>query len=503
MGENSSGADLSDSEIIQRCEEQLVEMEVEVRGTEKRADGIIKSVEKRKEREGDSSEDDFITVNRRRPKRLLRSESMETRNGNGMETNVVKVIDNHEVCITSQENLPKPIAMAKLLSSENIKNILRIKYKSSYKALIQFQRREDAERLLNCQKLKDMGLRCQLTQEMTISYGIVKGIDLELKEDEIKNILKSNAEVLSIKRLKRLSSEGKWIDCESIRISFKGNVLPQYVYAYDCRFIVEAFIFPVTQCSGCWQFGHIIKYCPSKKRCCPKCGGKHDNCSLEEYTCLNCKGNHFVLDKRCPMYLKEKTIRKIMSEEQLTYKKALQRFMEKKQEVNNKDTMETSKQIANTQSIITPNTGTYSSILTRALVHQEPQANRKEDEEIQQTETPVATTKKKVTTSKQGIKKNINKTNQNKNDDILEQRVDEECSLSQKYEESTKRSELRYKYEWKKIWEKIKSIIKSESQFEEKIMSLFKIICETLKNFVMKLILGEEIWNNINCFSNG
>ncbi|KAF9790148.1 hypothetical protein SFRURICE_020886 [Spodoptera frugiperda] len=503
MGENSSGTDLSDSEIVKRCEEQLIEMEVEDVGIGKRADGIARSVEKRKEREDDSSEDGFITVNRRKPKRLIRSDSTDTRNGNGTEKNGEKVTNTHEVCITSQNELPKPIAMAKLLSSENMKNILRIKYKSSFKAMIQFKIIEDAEKLLNCQKIKDMGLRCQLTQEMTTCYGIVKGIDLELNEDEIKNILKSNTEVLSIKRLQRLNSEGKWIDCESIRISFKGDVLPQYVYAYDCRFIVEAYTFPVTQCSGCWKFGHLIKYCPAKKICCPKCGGNHDNCSLEEYKCLNCKGDHFVLDRKCPMYIKEKTIRKIMSEEQITYRNALQRYMDKKQEMN-KDTMDTS-YITNTQSIIPPNpaTETYSSVLTRALVHQELHENKNKQEELRQTEKPAAIINKKVT-SKQVTTKNTNKTYNNKNDDIFELRVDEECSTSQRIEEGTKRSEqLLCKFEWKKIWEKIKSIIRSESKFEEKIISLFKIVCEELKNFVIKLILGEEILNNINCFSNG
>ncbi|KAF9406169.1 hypothetical protein HW555_013368 [Spodoptera exigua] len=363
MGENSSGEEFSDSEIIDRCEKQLNEMEVEVSKTEKSAEGALRHAEKRKEREEESSDDGFITVNRRRPKRLIRSDSAETRNDKGIEENVATVSDSQEVCITSQEKLPKPIAMAKLLSCENIKNILRIKYKSPYKVLIQFQKRDDAVKLLDCKKILEMGLRCQLTQEMTICYGIVKGVDLELNEIEIKNILKSNVEVLSIKRLKRLNLEGKWIDCESIRIK------------------------------------------------------------------------------------------------------------------------------------------SYSSVLTRALVHQEPRASRKEEEEIQLNEKPMANTKERITKSKQ-LKNNIS--NRNKKDEIFEQRVDEEFFMSHKENESTKRSEqLINKFEWKKLWVKIKGIFNSKSKFEEKCLCLFKIIWEELKNVVFKLILGEEVSNNINSFING
>lgn len=57
-----------------------------------------------------------------------------------------------------------------------------------------------------------MGLRCQLIQDISVSYGIVKGIDIELSEEELMNNLKSNVEVLSVKRLKRLNIEGKLVD---------------------------------------------------------------------------------------------------------------------------------------------------------------------------------------------------------------------------------------------------------------------------------------------------
>ncbi|KAF9406743.1 hypothetical protein HW555_012984, partial [Spodoptera exigua] len=419
----ASGEDLSDEEILQKCEQQLNEM----RNTEVNRE----------------SGNEINEVIRRKPKRFIRSDSVDVNNGKekDKEGTYMQIV-NHEVCITSVETLPKPIAMAKLLRSENITDILKIKYKSMYKVLIQFQRKDDATKLTECKKFKDMGLRCQLVQDMSTSFGIVKGIDLELSEEELINIFNADVEVLTVKRLKRLQSEGNWIDCESVRVSFKGNALPQYIYAYGCRFNVEPYVFPVTQCSGCWQFGHIIKYCPTKKVLCPKCGGNHENCTIKDFKCLNCKGNHFVLDKTCPVFLKEKTIRIIMSQKQVTYRRALQLFLENKKEF----TDDFSQRFDNTPStaITTTDKESYRDVLTRVVVHQQPVSDMDEDEEEE------------------------------------DNREDKDSAEKEK-ERSRHRSQWLNNFEWKKIWIKIKGIYNSELKLEEKILSTLKIIWEELK----------------------
>ncbi|KAF9810918.1 hypothetical protein SFRURICE_005344 [Spodoptera frugiperda] len=122
-----------------------------------------------------------------------------------------EITANHEVCVTSKENLPKPIAFAKILRSENIKDILRIKYKSANKVLIQCQRKEDALKLTDCKQFKEMGLRCELIQEMSVSYGIVKGIDLELSEEELMSIFKNimSEEQVTYRRALQILKEKK------------------------------------------------------------------------------------------------------------------------------------------------------------------------------------------------------------------------------------------------------------------------------------------------------
>lgn len=48
---------------------------------------------------------------------------------------------------------------------------------------------------------------------------------MELIDKELKNLLESETEIISINRLKRLNAEGKWIDSETVRVCFKENVI--------------------------------------------------------------------------------------------------------------------------------------------------------------------------------------------------------------------------------------------------------------------------------------
>ncbi|CAH2089285.1 unnamed protein product [Euphydryas editha] len=116
-----------------------------------------------------------------------------------------------------------------------------------------------------------------------------------MENEELLNVFQSDVDILTINRLKRLDDNGQWIPSEVIRITFKGATLPSYIYGYGCRFKVEAYKFPVTQCSGCWKFGHMKRYCPTQKIKCPKCGQDHNNCETKEYSCINCKGPHMAL----------------------------------------------------------------------------------------------------------------------------------------------------------------------------------------------------------------
>lgn len=142
-----------------------------------------------------------------------------------------------------------------------------------------------------------------------------------------------------------------------------------YHRMYTHMTVALAYMFPVTQCSGCWQFGHIIKYCPTRKKLCPKCGDNHENCDTTDIKCLNCKGAHLVLDKSCPSYLKERQIRIIMCEEQVPYRNALRIYNEKREvAIHGAENLQNSSLGTNA----VRGTETYSSIVAGSFVRTEP-----------------------------------------------------------------------------------------------------------------------------------
>ncbi|XP_045772942.1 uncharacterized protein LOC123872606 [Maniola jurtina] len=306
---------ISSMEVIGNMEcEQYMEGNITPKGTEKRRRPNSDVIEE------NDIDDGFITVRTRRSKRFARN---ITKHSDFHKSNNSNLEEQYQVSITSKEVLPKQIAFAKLLRAENITNILRIKFRSPFKVLIQFECKEHAEKLIQNKKLSDMGYRMQLVDEINVSYGIIKEIDLDEEEKELMENLQCDHEILAVKRLKRLS-DGKWIDSETVRISFKSQTLPPYVYGFGCRFEVKAYMFPVTQCAKCWRFGHQTRLCPMKKIVCPKCCSDHENCETTEYKCVNCKNDHMANDKTCPIFLKEKMIRRIMLLENCTYRRALE-----------------------------------------------------------------------------------------------------------------------------------------------------------------------------------
>ncbi|CAH2108204.1 unnamed protein product [Euphydryas editha] len=304
--------------------EQCVQEENNVQEIEEVLNEAQRGPEKRTRQEIEEEVDDngdFVTVNGR-SKRLFRSYSDNNNQGNTTEEIAVEK-SGFVVRLSSKQILPKQFGMAKLLTKENIKNIIAIKYRSPFKVNIMFKTKEDANKLLNCQKFNESEYICQSVDEVTISYGIVRNVDLDVEEKEILEQFKCEYDIVNTKRLRRLTDNGKWVDSSVIRLAFKSSSLPSYIFGYGCRFKVEPYIFPVTQCSGCWRFGHIKKFCPIRKIKCPKCGQDHENCETNIFVCINCKGKHMALDKSCPVFITEKIVKKLMSENNCTYKRAL------------------------------------------------------------------------------------------------------------------------------------------------------------------------------------
>jgi hypothetical protein len=485
---NISVSDKSDTEIIKECEAELqnvLEWDNLCAGT------YLQSGGKRPREESEESYGDgFTEIIRRKPKRLIRSNSTNNQNFTLMEIQTNNIPEEFEVSVTSQQPLLKQMAFAKCLKAENIINVLSIKYKSPYKAIIRFKNKSEAEKLINSSKICELGYRCRMTLESNVSYGVIKGIDMEIEDQEIRNILECSEEIVSVTRLKRLSSEGKWVKCETVRVVFNSTVLPSFIYAYGCRIKVEPYVFPVTQCSGCWRFGHILKYCPMKKTICPKCGQGHNNCDLKEVKCLNCKGPHMPLDKTCPVFLKEKQIRRLMCDHNVTYKRAVNIYLQgqKSPLLRNKENsvIIQNEKSHNTQELnhtVSNTHRSYSSVVAmKNTVHKDSDSGSSSDNEKTCEKSIMKTTLNK----KKKVKKDndYNKVNRNLVVENCENKRQDTDEDQRKCSGGIKSGN----FDFKKLCTRIKDIVMSDNEFLNKFILIMKEFYEMLKLFIMSVI---------------
>lgn len=230
-----------------------------------------------------------------------------------------------EIYLSSNEKLPKQFSLAKMLKAYGIADITKVKYISPFKIRVEVSSEMSADKIEKCPEFIKKGWKIYRAMERTTSYGVIKDVDLDLSDEDILgNIMCDKpAEIISVYRLKRRDREG-WQPSEAVQVCFKGSFIPQYIYVHGLRIKVAPYVFPVSQCSKCWKYGHPTKKCPSNKIVCPKCGDNHDNCETQNFKCVNCGGNHMALYKAsCPAFLKEKRLREIMVEFNCTYRKAL------------------------------------------------------------------------------------------------------------------------------------------------------------------------------------
>ncbi|CAF4070041.1 unnamed protein product [Rotaria sp. Silwood1] len=141
--------------------------------------------------------------------------------------------------------------------------------------------------------------------------AFVKRIDLEITEDEIKQVLEEQG--YKVEKISRLVNKEKE-PLKTIKITFTNSYnrdlfVKLGLQIDSMHFVSEPAKYnnKPAQCYKCFKFGHIAKYCKAEKQICSRCGEedhKHDNCPNRNKSpvCRNCKGDHSATSTECSKY---------------------------------------------------------------------------------------------------------------------------------------------------------------------------------------------------------
>ncbi|XP_061385277.1 uncharacterized protein LOC133320662 [Danaus plexippus] len=165
--------------------------------------------------------------------------------------------------------------------------------------------------------------------------GIVRNVPVEWALEEVVSSLvvpEGFGAVVRARRLNRKTTDNNatvWIPTPTVVLTFNGQKLPDRVFCYFTSLPVQTYILPTIQCNKCCRFGHIASQCRSKERCFI-CAQPHAgiNCSNPSVppTCLLCSGNHKATDSNCPEHARQRAIKLVMSQENISYSEASVRF---------------------------------------------------------------------------------------------------------------------------------------------------------------------------------
>ncbi|XP_062557859.1 uncharacterized protein LOC134222710 [Armigeres subalbatus] len=114
-------------------------------------------------------------------------------------------------------------------------------------------------------------------------------------------------QVIDVRQMNRVSSDGTKKTSDSYRVTFSGSALPDYLVIGKLRLPVRLYVPSVMHCTKCQQIGHTETYCCNKPRC-SKCGEQHQEgpCSTEQ-KCTCCGEAPHDLSS-CPRFIKRGNI---------------------------------------------------------------------------------------------------------------------------------------------------------------------------------------------------
>lgn len=220
-----------------------------------------------------------------------------------------------------------PMSIGKLLytgSFAHKQNIIKIDPAGRSKIKIETNNALIANKLTTLDILNNEELETYIPDFNVFKLGVIKYVDTSITDDEIMNFTASNQKIVSVRRiLKRINSNEKKTTQTCI-LKFEGQQLPNYITLFGTRCEVEPYVSPVIQCYNCLRYGHMSQQCRSHLRC-SRCSKEHklSECEADTMSCIYCKGYHLSTDRKCTEYAIQKSVKKLMAYDNLSYAQAV------------------------------------------------------------------------------------------------------------------------------------------------------------------------------------
>lgn len=232
------------------------------------------------------------------------------------------------------------IEVAKYLVKANITGIKEIRKLYKGKLKIVTHTMAAANGILQCKILKSMqNINSYIPSQCVKSVGIIRGIPLDITNEEISEYLESPVRVDSFERMTYWDKVNK---CSkpgtSIKITFRTTTLPDEVKMFYVVKKVSHFIPRPILCRNCLRYGHTAKFCKvSKETLCNNCTGithsfNDASCNKTcEHCLLHCQpkckhctkdDNHRTASKDCPELANQMKIKELMVVKKVSYKDA-------------------------------------------------------------------------------------------------------------------------------------------------------------------------------------
>uniref|UniRef100_A0A2A4J8C1 CCHC-type domain-containing protein n=1 Tax=Heliothis virescens TaxID=7102 RepID=A0A2A4J8C1_HELVI len=228
----------------------------------------------------------------------------------------------------------KPIRLGAFLVEGGVQSVKKdgIKQVGRNRLSVEFSSATAANEFLSHELLNKHKLKAEIPSYNISRLGLVRGVPTDWSMEEFVNATEykeGHGKIMKARRLNRKirrdDGSPAWLPTQSVVLTFEGQSLPKKIYAFYTSLVVEVYQLPTIQCRKCLRFGHVQNACRSNARC-YKCGQAHsgDTCNIpsERVRCLLCTGRHLATDPTCPEFDRQKRIKKIMSENCVSYMEA-------------------------------------------------------------------------------------------------------------------------------------------------------------------------------------